>query len=764
MFLTHPSRSKSFSFLLPFWPRPPPPPPPTPLPTVAKAPPAAHILLNSQAPPLSSSPVSPSDPAPHSHSANMKLGRKARKPSRIGISNTSRLSEDPHTLMAAPSPFLSPSPSPSATSFADSQHSSHSLSGKISLKRSLTAGGSAVVSTIATAVERARPPTSLSRRPSTSPATSASPSSPIRFAHPDQDSPTLSDADRGVDGDYISTAELTLCHPNTPEADDRPPAIETPVSSTFGRTSGPEKLQLDHSPEFSSTLINIDKQLQHIFDDDCRAPSSPADASHVTSPPSSAPSPRPLPSPPPPFPLVKLSSPNPSSSSLLSPSTISRLMPTVVSKDSLERPLPQRSASLRNKSPATFTKRRLSLDIRTLSAESGKGARLRKGRSILLARKVSAGTFDGDDQGADARDADRLGLGAPMSDKQRALNVKRAKKMMQLFGDEPPKELFQATTPLTGEDAFDTISILTTVSENRRDSRATFASVTSSTISLTVHRRTEVAQGEQKNLEQAVLLQEEALQSTDDLPTHKVESSSNTEDPGLYAESDSESDTELPPLHLAPSVLGHAGFHQPRLKPSIQSMASMATYHSRTQSTHSQVPLTPRTPPQISEPLPSVPLPPRTPPPFSSYMTPTPENAPAEPAHEHERAQSPPPEEFRARRMRAAKLSRFFGVAPNDLAGVLVGPHAPSSPASLHGSNGMHGMTSSQDLASTEFLPSSTASDRLNAKESGHGRNASTTVEVAAEVPRVFRLGRLERKPVQDLDMADVLDQLRRMR
>ncbi|KZT30333.1 hypothetical protein NEOLEDRAFT_1125842 [Neolentinus lepideus HHB14362 ss-1] len=60
--------------------------------------------------------------------------------------------------------------------------------------------------------------------------------------------------------------------------------------------------------------------------------------------------------------------------------------------------------------------------------------------------------------------------GSLLSEKQRVLNVKRARKMAQLFGSEPPHDLFQTTNVNDLSD--DESSQLSPITENRRDSIA----------------------------------------------------------------------------------------------------------------------------------------------------------------------------------------------------------------------------------------------------------------------------------------------------
>ncbi|EED77249.1 predicted protein, partial [Postia placenta Mad-698-R] len=300
--------------------------------------------------------------------------------------------------------------------------------------------------------------------------------------------------------------------------------------------------------------------------------------------------------------------------------------------------LPLRTASLRRvMRPRTPTKRRLSLDLRSFSPEPVKGAKLKKGKSALVSSSKKSAEEErkrSTDEMEDALDDETLRVAGSLSDKERALYLKRTRKILQLFGDKPPKEFFQVTQATRpGDDtldAIDTISILTTVSENRRDSRATFTSLTSSTISLTVHRRvrdsvqsisepssplaftgSELPEDKKQSQEQEKRKSQSSAQ--DAIEEHATEASSHTEPESSGAARKSESSLEegdLPPLPLSPMQ----PIHQPRPKPSIQSIsAASTTSHTRTLSFHSQAPLNPHG--HAHEPEPPLPAPPRTPPP-----------------------------------------------------------------------------------------------------------------------------------------------------
>lgn len=115
--------------------------------------------------------------------------------------------------------------------------------------------------------------------------------------------------------------------------------------------------------------------------------------------------------------------------------------------------------------------RRMSFDFASLKQPRGSsptspgfppGTGMQRSQS-LWTHKVSAGRKL-------AESADKLGnLQEPMSERQRALNVKRARKMTQVFGTEPPSSLFQITN-------LDDVSI-TPVEESMQDSLANILSL-----------------------------------------------------------------------------------------------------------------------------------------------------------------------------------------------------------------------------------------------------------------------------------------------
>ncbi|KAH9937595.1 uncharacterized protein B0H18DRAFT_202715 [Fomitopsis serialis] len=360
----------------------------------------------------------------------------------------------------------------------------------------------------------------------------------------------------------------------------------------------------------------------------------------------------------------------------------------------------------------------------------------------------------------------------PEDDKQHAMNVRRAKKMMQLFGDKPPKELFQIRSHRMRDDTIDTISILTTVSENRRDSRATFTSVTSS---ISIHRRLrDSLQSSNSDPPSPLVFSGNSSESRHGTPEEAKDSDPVEAQPKAEPEPQVETETETaPPVPeqdtagpadttmspRRPSVHSRPGTpspraSDPRARPTLASLDLVAAgsyshsrshsrTHSRNHSLHSQRPLSP-------EPLPPLPTSPRSPisgAPFSDLVPsqpPVPTNdagvdpEQAEREREGQDTVGAPPENFRARRIRAAKLSRFFGVAPHDLTGVLASA-PPASPTLSVGpyslARGVHegrpktprqDMSSSFEhsgaMSSTPSLPSHAQSERSKSRERPRSR------------------------------------------
>lgn len=141
------------------------------------------------------------------------------------------------------------------------------------------------------------------------------------------------------------------------------------------------------------------------------------------------------------------------------------------------------------------------------------------------------------------------------------------------------------------------------------------------------------------------------------------------------------------------------------------------------------------------------------------------------------------PSDFRVRRLRAAKLSRFFGVGLNDLASVLPAPPVPSGsrptspivrPSNLHDRSAVafapapslstdsppltHPTSQQPQNQSHKGVEHPQASRKSTAQGSSR---VSTSVEVAAEVKHTFGFGN---RNVKQMDMEAAIHQLRRMR
>ncbi|KZT06872.1 uncharacterized protein LAESUDRAFT_759042 [Laetiporus sulphureus 93-53] len=730
----------------------------------------------------------------------MKLARKVKKLSRIAIGDEppspggrqlADMLEDPYSLtIMSPILLASSSPAASTTTFSETQ------SQKGSLKRSNTFNTRPAPPVPplppSASIHRAHSLAALQSKlviPAAPPKARMSPISPVVFARPDEDGSQTSSA-------FYSDSNIPSKAPSIIREVDESPVTERPRSKATRRPST--------APAETGSSSRDPSSLSAPITEESLAPSTGKPTVKLIHNPSDAPPPLLLNAPPPR--PSRTMSPLPTSlhlkathsSSLPNRRTPSPLPRNLFDSDSGGGAVPKRSASLRAKVPRSkVARRRLSLDLRMLTPEPTRGAKLRKNKTTLVTKRALEELVKEEGEDAERGEADGFSrMGEPMSDKQRAMNLRRARKMMQLFGDKPPNELFQVTATATAH-AEDSISIVT---DSRRSSRATFASITSSTISLTVHRRVRdsfpssrsaseppsplvftgaeqlpdvKAEGEAEDrsrkseLEQGQELHDDAHPDTKTAgseidPAQATES--RDEDPAQQAEPESKSDV-VPPL--TPSSPISPTTRTARAKPSIASLSLASTVshtftHRRSYSHQSQVPLMSRSHELESEPPHAARnVPPRTPPPFSNFA-PIPPVGDVRWNTETEPPRSPvaPSEEFRARRLRAAKLSRFFGVAPHDLADALAATPATPAIPQLGKHNSAHGYDESMPEVPAQAYVQTAREEPTVAPE----RKASMTVEVAAEVPRGFRLGRQEKKAVQELDMADVLDQLRRMR
>ncbi|KAI0936230.1 hypothetical protein AcV5_004421 [Taiwanofungus camphoratus] len=760
-------------------------------------------------------------PTPRHHArVKMSIMRKVRKFSRIlsevpdsvdESASERRLGDMLEDPLATMSPVLL-SPSPSETSFPDTSNSGI-------LKRSATVGFSAGQALQNTSVHRARSIASLQPALAIPPPASmprSSPISPILFAWPEgvssesssvlySDSLVPSKAPSIIYSEpVLDDSPLSDAPTHNPIGDNRAVSPESkPISRDRCDSSGSSPRKPQQSPRPIKPPPRAHLMRKH---SDAALPEALLRAAPPASRPSSRgsraastappPSPRLLP-PPSPEPRRRIPSPVPG-----------HLIDSVA--------LPRRTSSLRRiKGTRPPAKRRLSLDLRAFAAEPTKGATLRKSRSLWMAKRAPEERVL--EETAEAWvDGETARLGEPMSEKQRALNVRRAKKMMQVFGDKPPPALFQITnirtdhTDNSPED--DAISILTTVSENRRDSRATYTSI-ASTLSASHRSARDSFQSHKshKSEPSSPLVFTEA-EGEGDRTFSRVLSEA-TSQPEQQPQPQAQSDPELQPhseaVQYSDLTLYPPPSPVPHLKPSIQSLSVASTIsHTRSHSASSSAPLTAHlqheqrtlhTPPPFA---PTFPFAPQT---RGRLATPAHLHAHPQdhddPEGDRARVQSPSPRpgapEFRARRLRAAKLSRFFGVALNDLAEVLSAPPSPVAWGAAPPQSGWPQSEAADSVVSLQRAPTplramsptpvrptspapaageapvqdqaqaqtmAQAQVRGYAPEQGHSRGQSTTVEMAAEMKSPFRVRRLEKNVVKEMDMREVIEQLRRMR
>ncbi|GBE78378.1 hypothetical protein BKA93DRAFT_621293 [Sparassis latifolia] len=703
-------------------------------------PPSGSVSSYSSHTPLLAIPtcVAPSEPAvppttnAFAPSDKMKFMRKVRKLSRVlgevpvavGIDESfsesdthiETISEDPVS-----SKSNSPLPSPTKLGFPSRQ----------SLKRSATLGHLPTLDTPgtltvrATSVQRIRSMASM--RPSLAIPTAVShpkhsPLSPIVFSLPDG---SHSESSSPLYSESLAPSVVLDIEIETP-------IVDIPTAAHV-RDSSPRPCKSRRNSTASSVLVPGSEQLQ------------PTRAAKLT---------RHLGDSVPPDVLLRAASPapRPPSPSSATPTPPVSALPTV-SPILDSNALPCRTTSLRRGkgSGRTDAKRRLSLDLRAFAdmvvpaplrspgspgnnSESSRPGRatLKKTRSAWLAANVVQEESELDAQAGDARNSDELGLGEPMSDKQRAMAVKRTRKMVQLFGDTPPATLYQITNTQATASADDIASVVISMTSRSRDSRTTFVSDTMS-----------VAQAHVRDSMST------ASEPMSPVPSHRPDALT-LHDAIVLPPGPTTAERESPSQSLPPSTDPGA---------SVQSL-SLSTISSDppAQSVNSHTPLT--APARQFQPQS-----PATPPPFSNLFVwappqlpvPTPEERPPSPSHE-------PSPDFRTRRLRAAKLSRFFGVAPKDLAEAL--PAMPSYGMG-EGSHARRPQTPAYpaeiDLA-TAMLPPYHIPERTH-PEVAHARKLSTTVEVAAEVPKgPFRIGRPGQNVVKEMDMRDVIQQLRKMK
>ncbi|KAI0669997.1 hypothetical protein C8Q78DRAFT_1139180 [Trametes maxima] len=411
----------------------------------------------------------------------------------------------------------------------------------------------------------------------------------------------------------------------------------------------------------------------------------------------------------PPEVLLRASSPQPRSP-LASPSAVSFAEASMTVREPPKRASSARPTTGKN-DRRRAPKRRLSLDLRafvrvaeppapspslsdtdkygTVLAQDRHGwAAMRKGSEPLPARPHDAGAqgLSADvalapphveqdvEADSDWEDGDPQSLALQ---RQRALNVRRARKMLQMFGNEPPPALFQITN-IPGGATDEGISVALSIAHRRVDSHATTPSV-SATSHAASESRHELRDSVTATSDSGENLSPLVFDEPPSVPPSQPQSPQT-----VFAEVFAEG-KELPPLPpLSPSQ--ETGINiRPASPLSVPTLTSSSRYSlsaasastvsvptSHAPSVNSQSPLAS---PILSSFQTSTNPPPQTtmflwgpaPAPTSSPLEAPPPSVLPEPACDVH----PSDPRFRVRRIRAAKLSRFFGVGLNDIAGML---------------------------------------------------------------------------------------------
>ncbi|RPD82662.1 hypothetical protein L226DRAFT_607754 [Lentinus tigrinus ALCF2SS1-7] len=398
----------------------------------------------------------------------------------------------------------------------------------------------------------------------------------------------------------------------------------------------------------------------------------------------------------PPDVLLRASSPMPRSP-LASPSVMSF---ADASREIQEPQAPARRASSTKRAnhDRPYPRRRLSLDVRTLvrgsdtrtdapypaetlkhhvlhkkSNSSGQLKRRRPntaGAVVETVRRPPRAVQDSDAEPDLDDDLER-----PLTvEKQRALNVRRARKMNQMFGNDPPPALYQITNIRpSAQGADESVSLALAITDRRRDSRATFVSIatTFSAPELDGDGRPKSEGGSSgENLSPLLFADAESIPPSGQQTPYTGASVEGDDESVLlpYLNSKNGSHTEHTDLRPA-SLLG-----LPLSSPSQQSIGNASTAsipQSTAPSQHSATPL--RYPARTSFRA--------SPPPFLNMFhwgesTTAPLSPPeaSSPLSGPKSASETSPTDplFRMRRMRAAKLSRFFGVGLHDITDMLV--------------------------------------------------------------------------------------------
>ncbi|KAI0704904.1 hypothetical protein BC835DRAFT_1410244 [Cytidiella melzeri] len=403
--------------------------------------------------------------------------------------------------------------------------------------------------------------------------------------------------------------------------------------------------------------------------------------------------------------------------------------------------LPQRSSSLRAKLPQR-RQRPQSLDIKNArdlgvapitATNSSHAGPIRRTKSVRSTRDERI--TNEDSQMVKEASPQSPGLHDPLTEKQRILNVKRAKKLTQLFGDNPPMALFQITNFGHLVEGGDSVSRGSSDGlRQHRDSLATIISISSHHGSAGQKLRDSFISVVTSSSDLSAMLSV-ADQSESAKISQTIETAAR---PSLTA-------LDEPRTASAQSTSYHA--------PIVAADTNPTPAHERIELFNSGPVLSRPTSPDcnllaaLAEPAPTYYLPstPPTLPPFSNFMSSSKPleffiETQVETMDEPVVSVEPLPEEFQARRRRAAKLSKFFGVEVNSLVDHLPSEATPSR---------------STRASVQHLLPHAPSSNAGAVKDSTY----VPSVTVAKTRGRYAYQGNVE-----ELDMSQVIDKLRKMK
>ncbi|KAI0079602.1 hypothetical protein K474DRAFT_1770147 [Panus rudis PR-1116 ss-1] len=336
-----------------------------------------------------------------------------------------------------------------------------------------------------------------------------------------------------------------------------------------------------------------------------------------------------------------------------------------------------------------------------------------------------------------------------ISERERILNVRRARKMTQLFGDNPPLALFQiahVSSPTSDGDTDQPSS----QSRPRRDSLATIISISSSiSASLSSHHLrsgTDALRVRDSYISISSIVTSSSLSAETQAVVAGPIVVVAQDGPMSALDASQPTSTQLPSEDMQPNS------SQADLVTTLPSSSSPPSRHSSVRSRPSTAPV--RAKPELRSIDTSSRLvtkqvyyPPPSPPspiPFSDVCIPS-SDASGPPEVPSETTSSTTSKtEFHARQKRAAKLSKFFGVGLNDLADVLPST-APATKPNRHMRSSSIQLDSTSEIHTLPPLPLS-----------------PMRVEVAAAKGRKRFLGSGEE--VKELDMNDAIEKLRRMK